>query len=303
MTAFGARMSPTWTRRQLLRGTLGTLAAACDPSRVAGPVKGPKSGARSFGEIEASVGGRVGVFAFDTGTGRQLAHRPDERFAMCSTFKWVLAAAVLGRVDRGELSLGDRVPYGANDLIEHAPVTGERVRDGAMTVDALAEAAVTVSDNTAANLLLAKVDGPAGLTRFSRSFGDTVTRLDRDEPTLNDNTPGDPRDKTSPRAMATLMRRLLLDDGLSAASRERLLGWLRACETGKDRLRAGLPVGWTVADKTGTGQRGSVNDVAIAWPPDRPPVVIAAYLSDSEAELDMLARAHAEIGRLVAHQL
>ncbi len=299
MRAFDARMNPTWTRRQLLRGALGTLAVACTPSRVAPPVTGP----RSFGDIEARVGGRVGVFALDTGTGRQLAHRPDERFAMCSTFKWVLAAAVLARVDRGELSLGDRVPYGANDLLEHAPVTREHVRGGAMTVDALAAAAVTVSDNTAANLLLAKIDGPDGLTRFARSFGDNVTRLDRDEPALNDNVPGDPRDTTSPRAMATLMRRLLVDDGLSAASRERLVGWLRACETGRDRLRAGLPADWTVADKTGTGQRGSVNDVALAWPPGRPPVIIAAYLSDSEAKLPSLASAHAEIGRVVAHQL
>lgn len=301
MAAFDARMSPIWTRRQLLCGTLGAL-AACAPSRVAGP-SGPSSGARSLREIEKSVGGRVGVFALDTGTGRQLASRPDERFAMCSTFKWVLAAAVLARVDRGALSLEDRVAYGPGDLIEHAPVTRAHVTEGALTVGSLAEAAVTVSDNTAANLLLTTVDGPAGLTRFIRAHGDDVTRLDRNEPTLNENAPGDRRDTTSPRAMASLMRQLLVGDRLSAASRERLLGWLRACETGKDRLRAGLPPGWTVADKTGSGERGSVNDVAIVWPPGRPPILIAAYLSDGDAGVETLARAHAEIGRLVAQEL
>ena len=127
-----------------------------------------------------------------------------------------------------------------------------------MTIDALTQASVTVSDNTAANLLLPKIGGPAGLTHFIRSLGDPVTRLDRDEPTLNSNDPGDPRDTTSPRAMVGLMRRTLCGDALSPAGRDRLLGWLRACETGKDRLRAGLPRDWTVGDKTGTGERSAV---------------------------------------------
>ncbi|HVJ88508.1 MAG TPA: class A beta-lactamase [Labilithrix sp.] len=294
-------MNTIWTRRQLLHGALGTLATACAPARVAGPVPSPSS--KSFAEIEERVGGRVGVFARDTGTGRELTHRPDERFAMCSTFKWVLAAAVLARVDRGELSLDDRIPYGPSDLIEHAPITSKHVAEGAMTVDALAQAAVTVSDNTAANLLLAKIDGPAGLTSFVRALGDTVTRLDRTELTLNDNEPNDPRDTTSPRAMVTLMHRLLCQSALTAESRERLLRWLRACDTGKNRLRAGLPERWTAGDKTGTGQRGSVNDVAIAWPPGRAPILIAAYLSDGNADLEVLEAAHADIGRLVAQQL
>jgi beta-lactamase class A len=172
-----------------------------------------------------------------------------------------------------------------------------------MTVEALAEAAVTVSDHTAANLLLAKIDGPAGFTRFVRAIGDDVTRLDRTEPALNDNDPSDPRDTTSPRAMATTMRRVLCGDVLSAASRERLLGWLRACETGKERLRAGLPAAWTVGDKTGSGQRGAVNDVAIAVPPGRAPILVAAYLSDGHGELATLAAAHADVGRLIGREL
>lgn len=291
-------MIRSWTRRQVLCGTLGTLATACAPSR---PAAVPRS--RELSEIEARVGGRVGLFAIDTASGRQLVHRPDERFAMCSTFKWVLAAAVLARVDRAKLSLEERVPYGAADLIDHAPVTREHVTEGSMTIEGLAHAAVTVSDNTAANLLLAKIGGPAGFTSYVRELGDAVTRLDRNEPDLNENAPTDPRDTTSPRAMAALMRQVLCGDALSPPNRERLLGWLRACETGKNRLRGGLPETWTAGDKTGTGLRGAANDVAIAWPPHRAPILVAAYLSDSDTDLAPRAAAHVEIGRLVAQVL
>ncbi len=293
------------TRRQLLLGAIGAMATACVPSRVvtSAPVDVPTLAPLSFAAIEARVGGRLGVFAVDTGSGRQLTHRPDERFAMCSTFKWTLAAAVLARVDAGELSLEDRVGYGPSDLLEYAPTTREHVAAGFMTVDALARAAVTVSDNTAANLLLARIGGPIGLTRFVRLLGDLVTRFDRDEPSLNDNEPGDPRDTTSPRAMVGLMRKVLCADALSAAGRERLLHWLRACETGKDRLRAGLPDGWVGGDKTGTGRRGAVNDVAIAVPPGRASILVAAYLSDGDAEPARLVAAHADVGRLVAREL
>jgi beta-lactamase class A len=262
------------------------------------PILGPSS----LSELEATVHGRVGVFALDTGSGREVAHRPDERFAMCSTFKWVLVAAVLVRVDRNELSLADQVSYGPTDLLEHAPVTRAHVAEGSLTVETLAEAAVIVSDNTAANLLLTKVEGPTGLTLFMRTHGDTVTRLDRNEPTLNTNTRGDPRDTTSPRAMVKLMRDFLVGDALSTASRDRLLRWMRATETGKDRLRAGLPQGWPAGDKTGTGERGAVNDVAIAWPPNRQPILVAAYLSDSNAAPGALVKAQENIGRLVAQQ-
>jgi beta-lactamase class A len=254
-------------------------------------------------DITAALGGRAGVFALDTGSGRTLGHGEDERFAMCSTFKWALAAAVFARVDRGEMALDERVPYGEGDLLEYAPVAREHLAAGSLTVDELARAAVTVSDNTAANLLLRRIGGPAGVTGFARGLGDTVTRLDRDEPALNDNAPGDPRDTTSPRAMVGLMKAVLCGDALARPSRERLLGLLQACETGRTRLRAGLPAGWTVGDKTGTGLRGAVNDVAIATPPGRAPVLIAAYLSDGSAEKERLEAAHAAIGRWVAARL
>jgi beta-lactamase class A len=138
------------------------------------------------------------------------------------------------------------------------------------------------------------------LTDFCRTQGDLVTRLDRDEPTLNTNDPGDPRDTTSPRAMVNLMYRVLCGDALSPGGREHLMGWLRACETGKNRLRAGLPRTWTVGDKTGTGNRNAVHDVAIALPPERAPILIAAYLSEGGSGLEVLEAAHAEVGRLVA---
>jgi beta-lactamase class A len=286
-------MAPA-TRRQFL---LGTLVTACTPSPAASPAGEPSP---SLDEIEARVGGRLGVFAVDTGSGRELAHRPDERFAMCSTFKWALAAAILARVDRKELSLDEPVTYGVSDLLDYAPEARAHVGEGSMSLEALARAAVVRSDNTAANLLLAKLDGPPGLTRFVRAVGDSVTRLDRNEPALNENVEGDPRDTTSPRAMVGLMRAVLQGEALSPESRGRLLDWLRACETGQDRLRAGLPKDWDVGDKTGTGARGAFNDVAIAVPPGRGPVLVAAYLSDGTASTAALATAHADVGRVVA---
>jgi len=281
------------SRRRFLIGAI--TAAAYASSAAASP------GRRSLADIEAKFGGRLGLYALNTATGQDLCNRPDERFAMCSTFKWLLAAEVLARVDRAELSLDERLPYGAPDLLEYAPITREHLPEGSMSIEALAAAAVTVSDNTAANLLLARIGGPSSLTQFVRSLGDPVTRLDRNEPGLNSNDPGDPRDTTSPRAQVHLMRRILCGDALSAASRDRLLGWLRACETGKERLRAGLPQTWLVGDKTGTGQRGAINDVAIATPPGREPLLIAAYLSEGDSE--RAAATHAEVGRLVAREL
>jgi beta-lactamase class A len=293
-------MSRNPNRRQFLVGTFGVM--ACSSSRLATPAAPSTRAPHPVAEIEARVGGRVGVFALDTGTGRQLAHRADELFAMCSTFKWALAAAILAGVDRAKFSLDEPVTYGASDLLEYAPVAREHVHEGSLTVDALARAVVTVSDNTAANLLLEKVGGPSGLTRFVRSTGDLVTRLDRTEPALNSNELGDSRDTTSPRAMVGLMREVLCGDTLSNTSRERLLSWLRDCETGKERLRAGFPANWIVGDKTGTGARGATNDVAIALAPGRAPILVAAYMSEGEAELSSLQAAHADVGRLVARE-
>jgi beta-lactamase class A len=234
-------------------------------------------------EIERRVGGRLGVAALDVDTGRRLAYRPDERFPMCSTFKWLLAAQVLARVDRGEERLDRRVPYDEKDLLEYAPVARDHLGEGSLSVSALCAAAVQVSDNTAANLLLSSVGGPGGLTGYVRSLGDSVTRLDRTEPELNAAVPGDPRDTTTPAAMVANLRHVLLGSELSKASRQRLVDWLVGCTTGAAKLRAGLPGSWRVGDKTGMGANGTTNDVAIVWPVRRKPLLVAAYLTECAA--------------------
>lgn len=256
-----------------------------------------------FADIEADLGGRVGVAAIDTDSGKEMLYRADERFAMCSTFKWVLAAMILSRVDKNDIALERRIDYGPEDLLDYAPTTREQVNQGSMTVAALCSAAVTVSDNTAANLLLELVGGPPALTAFLRQCGDTVTRLDRNEPSLNINLPGDERDTTTPRAMTKTMEQILLGGILSAASRDRLIGWMKQTTTGLSRLRAGLPQEWSTGDKTGTGENGAANDVAIVWPPERKPILIAAYLSGSSASADARNAAHADIAAAIAGRM
>jgi beta-lactamase class A len=310
-------MMLTQSRRRFMLGTLGAVATACGGAKTTPTVVESSVAVRSLPEIEASVGGRLGVFAVDTATGRELAHRADERFAMASTFKWILAAAVLASIGKGELSWDQPVPYGPSDLLEYAPVATQHIEEGEMTIEALAEAIITLSDNTAANLLLAKVGGPAGLTKFMRACGDPITRLDRDEPMLNSNLPDDPRDTTSPRAMVGLMHRILCRPGVLAPMyRAQLWHWLRASQTGKNRLRAGFPRDWIVGDKTGTSNRNAVNDVAVAVrkpetgsvDPERahlgiPPILVAVYMSESPAEsVNVLEAAHAEVARLVGRE-
>jgi beta-lactamase class A len=253
--------------------------------------------------IEARIGGRLGVYALDVTTGERVAHRADERFPMASTFKAMAVAAVLARVDAGEERLDRFVPYSRADLLAYAPVTTKRVGDGGMPLEDLCAAAVELSDNTAANLILKSIGGPAGWTRFARLLGDEESRLDRTEPALNAADPGDARDTTTPMAMAIDLRTVLLRPALLAASRARLTDWMVNCQTGLGRLRAGLPGNWQVADKTGSGAHGTANDIAVAWTPAGP-IVIACYLTDAEAA-QPAARdaATADVGRLVAERL
>jgi len=227
-------------------------------------------------------------------------HRADERFPMCSTFKWLLAAQVLSRVDAGEERLSRFVRYGHSDLLEYAPVTRAHVSHGGMSIAALAAAAVESSDNTAANLLLRTVGGPASHTAFLRRIGDRVTRLDRLEPELNSAEPADVRDTTTPNAMIGGMQELLIGNRLRTLSRQRLLSWLTASKTGADRLRAGVPTSWRIRDKTGTGAHGATSDVAIIWPPGRPPILVAAYLAESKAGMRDRNAALADVGRTIA---
>jgi beta-lactamase class A len=231
--------------------------------------------------LETLSGGRMGVAVLQA-DGRIEGHRLNERFPLCSTFKWLAAAHVLHRVDRGVERLDRRIAYGRDVLLPHSPVTEKHVGDG-MTLGELCHATVTTSDNAAGNLILGTLGGPQGLTAYARHLGDGVTRLDRSETALNEATPGDPRDTTSPRAMVHLLRMALLGDALSVGSREQLARWLEACETNGQRLRAALPAGWRMGSKTGTGGHGSTNDVGIFWPPGRPPVLVAVYITNTEA--------------------
>lgn len=249
--------------------------------------------------LEREAQGRLGLTILDTGTGARFAHRADERFPMCSTFKLPLAAAVLAKVDRGRERLDRRIAIAASDIVAHSPVTRPLV-GGTASVAELCGATMTESDNAAANLLLPAVGGPAGLTRFMRALDGGVSRLDRLEPVINESLPGDPRDTTSPAAVLAMVRRLALGDALSPASRARLVGWMIANRTGGRRLRAGLPAGWRVGDKTGAGERGSDNDVAILWPPNRAPILVAAYLTQTPLPFERTNVVHASLARLIA---
>ncbi|UAK32048.1 class A beta-lactamase [Nocardia asteroides] len=225
-------------------------------------------------ELERKFDARLGVYARATGTGATIAHRADERFAFCSTFKGLAAAAVL---QRNPLShLDTVVTYTRDDLLKNAAVTPRYVDTG-MTIRQLCDAAVRYSDGTAGNLLLRDLGGPAELTAYARSLGDMVTRMDRIEPAITEATPDDPRDTTSPRAFGEVYDRIVLGDALPVDKRDFLRDLLErnATAAGAQRIRAGVPQGWKVADKTGTGDYGTLNDIAIVWPPDSAPLVVA----------------------------
>lgn len=258
---------------------------------------------QALAKLQRADGGRLGVAALDTGSGKRIAFRADERFPMCSTFKVLAAAYVLARVDNKEESLDRRVVFTQDDLVPYSPATEKYVGGEGMSIAALCEAAITLSDNTAGNLLLASFGGPAGLTAFARSIGDAVTRLDRVETALNEAAAGDPRDTTSPVSMLHNLNTLVLEPTLSRASRDQLIAWLVGNKTGDKRLRAGLPAGWRVGDKTGTGENGTANDIAVIWPPERAPILLTVYLTESKGSPDARNALIAEVGRLVAASL
>lgn len=252
---------------------------------------------------ERATGGRIGVYAENLTTGAKLAWRADQRFVMCSTFKASLAALVLRRVDRGKESLEPMIPYGAGDLQDYAPAAKQNLAKGAMSVAEMCKAAVELSDNTCANLLLARVGGPPALTAFWRSTGDAVTRLDHNEPLLNRSPPGDPHDTTTPAAMAGNLRRFVLGNVLSAESRERLTGWMLNCQTGNNRLRAGLPKGWRIGDKTGNNGKDAAGDIAVAWPASGGRLLICAYTQGGSPTPSQIEAVFADIGRMAAQRL
>lgn len=286
------------TRRSILMG-LGSCALP------GGAGAGVDETARGrLAAIEADLGGRLGVCASRLDGSRSLGHRQDERFKMCSTFKLLLAGAVLSKVDAGRERLDRRIAYSKADLLDYAPTTAAHVGEGAMSVANLCRAAVTLSDNTAANLLLTSLGGPPALTDFVRGMGDRITRLDRKEPMLNTGVGADVRDTTSPLAMMNDLKSLAFGRALSPASRAQLTAWLIATQTGDHRLRAGVPASARVGDKTGTWNAdGTGNDVAIVWPKGGAPILIAAYATGSGAAPDKVDLALAEVGRVAYRAL
>lgn len=289
----------------LTRRTLIAVAAAVAVA--------PHAAARSpaiteaLADLEMRAGGRLGVCFIHAASGAKAGYRMDERFALCSTFKLPLAAAILRAADQGKLNLDTVVPYNKADMIPHAPVTEANLAKGGMTIRALAEAAQKQSDNPAANLLLKQLGGPAALTQFFRDLGDAVTRIDRYEPEMNRVPPGDERDTTSPAAIAATVEKIVDSNKvLSRASRELLIDWMVDTATGAKRIRAGLPQGWRAGDKTGTGldeHNGKLNDVAVAWEPGFRPLVIAAYYNTAtpvDTIRDEDQAVLAEVGRIAA---
>ena len=282
-----------YTRRTLMLGSLA-LPAICRAQAGAEGIQDDP-----FATLERKFGGRLGVSILNTGTGARLDHRADERFPLCSTFKLLAVSLLLTRVDRGQDRLDHRVHLTKDNLISNSPVT-ERLTAEGMTLAELCAAAITVSDNTAANLILDRIGGPPGVTAYVRSLGDNVTRLDRNEPSVNEATPGDPRDTTTPAAMRNDLNAVVLGNALSANSRQQLTTWLLGCQTGAKRLQAGLPAGWKIGDKTGSGDHGVANDIGVIWPPGQAPRIVTAYYAESPASAEQRNLVLAEVGRIAS---
>lgn len=287
------QMKPSANRRIfLLAASALPLASAC--TAWSAKAQQATSAEAQLAALESSVGARLGVAALDTGSGARVQHRATERFALCSTFKTMLAAAILARSARESNLLERRVSYGKSDLLPNSPITGKHLEEG-MTVSALCAATMQYSDNAAANLLMKILGGPAAVTAFARSIGDQTFRLDRWETELNSAIPGDLRDTTTPEAMAASLQRLVLGDALGAMQRRQLETWLLGNTTGATRIRAGVPADWKVGDKTGLGSYGTNNDTGVLWPPSGAPVVLAVYLTfpreDAPARNDVIASA------------
>lgn len=294
---------PLINRRRLLSAvSLLPLAALPLPALA-------KTGAGSNGQeierrlqaLEQQHNGQLGVALMNVGTGAVVSHRGDERFLFNSTGKVFIAAAALAQVDHGKESLDRRIEVKESDLTGWTPVTEKHLDSPGMTIAELCQAAVAWSDNAAANLLIERLGGPAKVTAFLRGIGDTTTRLDRNEPTLNEHDhEGDERDTTTPLAMMQTLRALLLGDALSPSSRHQLAAWMIEGKTGDARLRAGMPAGWLIGEKTGTNSVGNAADTGIAWPSNRGALIAVAYVYLPEADKAQRDQVIAEIGRLSA---
>ena len=284
-----APMSPPSGRGRpllVLCALLASCLSAATPARASDPIT------TAAQRVEAELGMRVGFAVIDTGSGLVTAYRQDERFAMASTFKALACAAALWA---GEAVLGKTSRIAKADLRPHSPVTEKRV-GVALSTRELCAITLRTSDNAAANGVLKAIGGPDGLTAFLRRIGDKTTRLDRYEPELNTATPGDPRDTTTPSAMAETLRRLLIADSLSPTARDELRGWMAANAVANGLLRARLPKGWQIADRSGAGGHGTRGVIAVLWPPTGAPLVVSIYMDGGKHKLKTRDAAIAEIG-------
>ncbi|MQW88909.1 class A beta-lactamase [Sinorhizobium saheli] len=295
-------MTITLSRRQALAGSLLTIPVLATTA-AEGRAEDAQAAAARLDALERRHPGRICVSILEVASGKRVEHRADERILMCSTFKALAAALVLARVDKGEERLDRRIKFSKNDLVAGSAATETHAGGAGMTMAELCDAAVTRSDNTAGNLLLASFGGPAALTAFFRSLGDDVSRLDRIETDLNyHDGPDDIRDTTTAAAMLENLRRLLFTDALSPSSRSRLAAWLITNKTGDSRLRAGVPKNWLVGDKTGTNgdKHGIANDIAVLWRPDGAPIIVTAYCEIPSISADERNAVIAEIGRIAS---
>ncbi|MGH6805875.1 MAG: class A beta-lactamase [Ensifer adhaerens] len=296
-------MSLLINRRQLLIGSaLIYPAIAFGSTAKAAPAAGDGVDAR-LAELEKRTGGRLGVSVLDMETNISFGCREDERFAMCSSFKTLAAGFILARADQGAEKLDRRIVVAQKDIIAHSPVTEKHIGGEGLTIAELCAATMTTSDNAAANLLLESFGGPPALTAWLRTIGDETTRLDRNEPGLNEARKGDPRDTTTPAAMLETLGNLAFGPALTEASRKLLVEWMVANTTGDLRIRAGLPKGWKVGDKTGTNGNGAASDIAIVWPEGRGPLLLAVYIAEATAPLAELNTVFAGVGRMAAEMV
>lgn len=271
------------TRRSFLIGTAAlTLSLGKSASAKQDRIDAP---AARLAELEKKMGGRLGVSALNTANAHRIDFRADERFPVCSTFKLILAGAILQHSVQDAALLQKTIRYSNSDLVAWSPLTEKHIANG-MSIAALCAAALQYSDNTAANLLMKELGGPAAVTAYARGIGNTSFRLDRWETELNSAIPGDPRDTATPASMADSLRVLTLGDALPSSQRTQLNEWMLGNTTGAKRIQAGIPADWKVGDKTGTGAYGSANDIGILWPPGKKPIVLAIYHTQNEAQAE-----------------
>ncbi|WP_306143256.1 class A beta-lactamase [Roseibium sp. MMSF_3412] len=263
----------------------------------------PAPVARAVEDIEARLSARVGVAVIDTQTGKTWLNKGDERFPLNSTFKAFLCAALLDAAAKGTADPEREVVVKESDIVSYSPVTEKRVGGQSFSIAELCEVTVTISDNAAANLVMAELGGPESVTEYMRQIGDDKTRIDRWEPDSNTGIPGDVRDTTTPRAAAETLRKLVLGDALDPEARTTLTAWLEGNKVGKATLRAGIPKSWRIADKTGAGANGSRNNIAVIWPEGRAPLVIAIYITQTTAAFQTRNKAIADIGAALAKSI